>query len=1323
MQFPAAFGKYELLERIATGGMAEVYLARSFGVAGFEKRLVIKRIRPEFASDPRFVSLFINEAKIAVHLSHPNIVQVYDLGKVGSSWFMAMEHLRGHDLTRLVKTLRAAELALPQHVAVAIVAKAARGLAYAHSRTDPSGALLGLVHRDVSPHNIMVTFDGEVKLVDFGVARLMNSAESDAEQPGRPGGGKYAYMSPEQAAGEPVDHRSDIFSAGIVLWELIVGHRLFQSSDKDEKLRLVREAIVPHPRDQGVEIDRGLWAILQRALSVEVDDRYDSAALFEEDLRAWLFHQGVRAGRNEIAQQMQLAFPQEAEHPGDDLDLARMVADLDRLDAPEPTLASQAGRATPAEGTALLGRLQQPDGERKPVAVLVIDVDGMTELSARVDADVLFKRHYQLLRWLRHITDNYGGVVHSAVDDHIVVFFGVPKNRDDDLRRALEAALELQRSVGQIRAKGLNISLAIGVHTGDVTLSARKRRLRYTARGNTTRMARRLSSVADHDEVLVSEAVLQAAENDYRLRRGPDVPNRGGKAPTPSYLLLEPRKGLRVAGKGPWLRRGQELDVIRHALIGLGQGTGAAIVLTGGPGSGKSRLLREIRDRAQRRGIPFYLARCTPFGEDPPMEPFRDLVRGVVGVEVDTPKDEVRQQLGRLTQLGLSERDTGALGALLGIGGVSRRAAAWAALRSVVRGLPREGPVIVALEDVQHLPRAETAELAWLLRAHEELPVLFLFTARGDAPDSVAQAARVVPLGRFDHDAQERLLRHLLDVVEVDERLVSLIDRTCEGNPLYLEQMAKYLLQTGRVTTHQGRAALAGDDDAPMPKSLAALISARIDALDPASKGALQLAAIIGLTFSAAVLGEAAGVDDPTPLVSDLVSHGLIVRTEGLGDDWAFSSELVQEAALRGILGVQRRDYHRMVAAAIETLHEGETEAWAEGLAHHCAEGGRHVDAARYALTAARRLEAEAVLDRSRQMLERGIGWIRKVPEDRHTWDARVQGEATLHLRHGMVCQLLGDPGAAERSLHMAIDISSDCGLPWIEAGAHLELGRAYMHRGRLIMAAAHVDQAREILTHERDPELELESLEVAAAVAYEQGQYEQADELWHDALALAQGNAQAEARCMLGLANRYLRTGDNGSAEPLLQGALSAARRASDRILEGRVLNNIGLGHSAAGEHDEAITWFRKALEVRQGIGYTRGVSINHHNIGDAWFHKGDPARAWVAFETSRELALEMGWDRGVVLNDVYMGTIAAMQGDEAGLHTIEQAIDAARTLGDHEIVSTGLWLSGKWMLDEGRQAEGRQRLEAALAEARTYDFGVMVEAIEELLGSAPGD
>ncbi len=290
---PRRFGRYELLEHLATGGMAEVWLARSFGVAGFEKRVVIKRILPGLARSPRFVRLFVQEARISAGLVHPNIVQIYELGRVGEDHYIAMEHVHGHDLTRVQRALRQRGTAVPIALAVHITASLLRGLAHAHALTDSAGRPLHLVHRDVSPHNVMVGFQGEVKLLDFGIARLVGEAEPEAS--GRPGGGKFAYMAPEQASGAPVDRRSDIFSAGVVLYEMLVGKRLFDDAEPAEKLRRVRDADVPDPRALRPDIPDALWAVLQGLLERAPEDRPARAEEAEEALRAVLYDLGERA--------------------------------------------------------------------------------------------------------------------------------------------------------------------------------------------------------------------------------------------------------------------------------------------------------------------------------------------------------------------------------------------------------------------------------------------------------------------------------------------------------------------------------------------------------------------------------------------------------------------------------------------------------------------------------------------------------------------------------------------------------------------------------------------------------------------------------------------------------------------------------------------------------------------------------------------------------------------------------------------------------------------------------------------------------------------
>ncbi len=269
---PEIFGKYHLLEKIATGGMAEVYRARAYGMAGFEKILVIKKILDQLLQDEEFVNLFIDEARIAVQLLHVNIVQVFDLGEVDGQYYMAMEYVHGLDLSRVVT--RARNIGpFPIPLALFITAEVLKALQFAHERVDESGRQMHIVHCDISPQNILISYAGEVKITDFGISR----AAFQASEQHKVIRGKYAYMSPEQVEGKPLSGQTDLFSVGIVLYEILTGRRLFKMRTRDETLARVRRAEVPSPRAYRPEISEDLEGILLRALARQPAARFASA--------------------------------------------------------------------------------------------------------------------------------------------------------------------------------------------------------------------------------------------------------------------------------------------------------------------------------------------------------------------------------------------------------------------------------------------------------------------------------------------------------------------------------------------------------------------------------------------------------------------------------------------------------------------------------------------------------------------------------------------------------------------------------------------------------------------------------------------------------------------------------------------------------------------------------------------------------------------------------------------------------------------------------------------------------------------------------------
>ncbi len=279
------FGKYHLISHLATGGMADIYLASQKSIGGFEKLLVIKRILPNLAKDKKFIEMFLDEARIAAQLNHPNVIQIFDLGQVQGRFFIAMEYLSGESLSFVVKSCLKNNITIPSHLVAGMIMQAAEGLHHAHTMTSPDGTHLRIVHRDISPQNIFVQYDGGVKVVDFGIATATSRSTKTKTGTLK---GKYAYMSPEQVLGLELDGRSDVFSLGIVFWECLVGRKLFNKRNDLELLNSVVGTDAPSPKDVNPSVPQELADIALKALARRREERYQSAAEFRHDLASYL---------------------------------------------------------------------------------------------------------------------------------------------------------------------------------------------------------------------------------------------------------------------------------------------------------------------------------------------------------------------------------------------------------------------------------------------------------------------------------------------------------------------------------------------------------------------------------------------------------------------------------------------------------------------------------------------------------------------------------------------------------------------------------------------------------------------------------------------------------------------------------------------------------------------------------------------------------------------------------------------------------------------------------------------------------------------------
>ena len=289
IDLPQQFGKYVLVERIAIGGMAEIFKTQARGLGGFEKLLAVKRLHPRYSEDQDFIRMLVDEAKIAVQLSHSNIGQIFDLGRENDLVYIAMEYIDGRDLYRVLRRLNELGWKMPIEAAVYIIMEVCAGLDYAHRKCAPNGTPLSIIHRDISPQNVIVSWEGEVKLIDFGIAKAaMRAFETESGVIK----GKFYYMSPEQARGDTLDHRSDIFSLGICLYELLTGHTVYREEDDVTLLSRVRRAEISPPTTMRPEIPHDLERIVMKALSRNPRRRYQTAHQLQMALSSFLYSIG-----------------------------------------------------------------------------------------------------------------------------------------------------------------------------------------------------------------------------------------------------------------------------------------------------------------------------------------------------------------------------------------------------------------------------------------------------------------------------------------------------------------------------------------------------------------------------------------------------------------------------------------------------------------------------------------------------------------------------------------------------------------------------------------------------------------------------------------------------------------------------------------------------------------------------------------------------------------------------------------------------------------------------------------------------------------------
>ena len=1265
--------------------MAEVFKAKSFGVEGFEKVLVIKRILPELGRSKEFVDMFIHEAKLAVRLSHANIVQVFDLGiapggdvlgsKQPDAYYMAMEFVNGLDLASLLARCRRQQVVIPIDMGVYIAAEVAKGLDHAHRRRDEQMRPLGIVHCDVSPQNVLLSLEGEVKVTDFGIAKAKGAAFANEGEDTRSRQlqGKFGYMSPEQAKGQGVDARSDLFSLGIVLYECLAAVNPFSAPTTFETLRRVQACEYPPVELLRPDVPAELVVLLKQAMARTPAERFPDAGRMYEALLAFLYAHGRRYSAHDLSEFLaRFRATDDAQAP---------AGFAERLVEPEGP-ASLAMERTPVEGP--LSRIatgaHKSDtgtrhvaidraagmGERREVTALYLELPNRNDPACGEKAAAIVAR--------------YGGRILKREPEQITAVFGLgdPDGRDTEL--ATRCALVALRSLEGPRAG------SAGLHVGRIHVSSEGEPTEDERLGALISSARDLAR-AREGRAAISLAAIRNVKSLFNME-----PLEPGNATTPAGAALV--KDVRQAeGVGRFVGRKDELRAIGEILAAATRRKARVLTIRGEHGVGKTRLLMEISRRLRKGNynVGWHMATCPPRGREFPLSGIVSMLQVLCAITEGDSPERILGVEPRLRALGLHDEEVGAILTVLGAN-VSFAGNVKTALRlgfaRMVASLCEDRPHTIAWDAAHCMDEDSLGVLEEAFRRLPSVRVVFALAGRAgfSHPLEKSPAHGSLDLTDLKPEDVERFVAHTLGVDRTPDDLLRFVRDRAGGHPQFIEEVLKALVDARAVTVADNKIVsmkLVGQDLA-LPKTLRGLVASRVARLSAPDRATLQAAAVLGDAVDAGVLAQM--LDQPMSALerslSTLKKHDLLAH---IGPSaLRFTSPIVREVVADALTAQGAREMHAAAGHALEEVLGDKAWEQAARIATHLYEAGDRERAAGYfAKSGERRFEARQ-LEAAARDYARAIELCDPVlrrPEELAGWLTGLASAVRL---------VRSAPEATEMCERVIARIDA-AGGDALRVGARVDAGNILTALHRYDVARLHLAAGEQIAG---DREELLKPILVAyAEQAVRQGDFTRSLELAGrlQKIATEEGNKQQEHKILLHLAQAHGGLGDRRAALTALEQADQVLPDDSAAACERQKLR--ALVEYFARDFRAAAAGAEKAIDMARPLGLSYEVAINLHNLGECLIRLNDFPRAYGAIRQSVGLCDECGFERLASQNRMYLAFLDGVAGDKDAETTLRQGIRYAEANDFTWDAINGRWLLAQ--LFQRRAAVGAARTE----------------------------
>lgn len=1222
---------YQILGPLGRGGMGIVYKARD---TRLDRLVALKFLPPHLHVDGEARERFLAEAQAAASLDHPNICTIHEIGEAADGrMFIVMPFYQGQTLRD-----RIARGPLDLEEAVGCLLQVMRGLTLAHES--------GIIHRDVKPANIILTGSGLVKLMDFGLAKLPDVTLT------RPGTlmGTVTYMSPEQLQGQTVDHRTDIWALGVVLYEALAGRPPFQGDHEQAVLYSILHNKPPPLAGQRSGLPAGLDTILAKTLAKDPKARYPSVPFLAADLEQVL---------------------SEAEPA---------TLPPSRLSIREPS---------PASGEIL------PEGERVNLSILVSRISGYAEWMERLDPEAMERVLARVREWTEEVVQRHGGLLNEFSGGQMVSLFGITGSHEEHWVQAGRAALELHDRFREVRwepaGEAGRAGLCSGIETGTLLVRpARNQGQGYLIAGETAQAASRLADQAASDEILVGPEHQSLGGAYFETRAVQPLSWRDLPKPITPFLLvrasaLQSRLEIaELAGLTPLTGRSREIHLLQESLERAKGGEGQVVLVTGEAGLGKSRLLYEFRRGLDRGPLTLLEGRCQSYGTSIPYLPFIEALKQALSLEEAAAGDgervseKIRQlhpQLENFLPIYLHLLSLSSPHHPLPphLEGEDIRVAIVDALCGLLTLSSKAHTLILVLEDWHWSDEASGHVLDRLAELVSSYPMLLVVTTRPELTEtwSLRSSHTPIRLAPLDLSSSTLLIRSLLGAEHVERETARLLFERTGGNPFFLEEICKSLLEEGSLKTRDSRAFLDGAAETlQLPDTVQALIRSRLQRIDPRSREILHVCAVIGREFSLDILGHASG-HGPKLLLRHLevLKEASLVQQTGVlpQPTFRFKHALTQEVVYQSLLQRRRKEFHGRVGRAMEELYPDRTGELSEILAHHFSEAERWDKAVDYGRKAALRAESLSQFSEALALLQQVETSLLHDPDPERRRETLIQ----LLLEQERLAETVGDRKQQQHIIERLFSLVEEGSDPLLVAEVHRRQGDLYTLVGEFQKAEQAVTQALTLTRAQPDSPENQRALRSLGFLRWKEGKNAEALEVMQELLQIHRKRKESKEVVgdLVNLANIRRGMAQYEEAMELLREANQLAGTTGNPSRQAYIYHCLGTIYRALNDVERALEYLHRAREVCESHRLVMQLSYNLTTIAHLCFEQGKLEESLKyyrkAVEQSRKSKYAAGLSQSLrILGEVLFGL---GQHDES-LSYLQEAADLFAGLGEGE-------------------------------------------------------